>query len=172
MSRRTNEFQGKSAEQLRAEAAASRQRSEDSFERCDTDGFLSQWASDMTARLYEEQARIVEQGGKAMFKGLYHGERRVAAKLVEMPAYNRPHQTRLTWRLREDEVARFGRRFLPLGDRSRVQKALGLSEHYEMAAAEAKIGGSGRGLGGCASAYITFGRTGDEWGLDAERMPD
>jgi len=45
-------------------------RSAESFERCDTDGFLSQWASDVTGRLYDQLARVAEQGGKWMFAAL------------------------------------------------------------------------------------------------------
>lgn len=41
--------------------------SRDSFERCDTDGFLSQWASDMTAREHQLEAEIASHGGCAVF---------------------------------------------------------------------------------------------------------
>jgi hypothetical protein len=44
--------------------ARDRYRSADeSFERCDTDGYLSQWASQVTAQLYELCARVAEAGG-------------------------------------------------------------------------------------------------------------
>ena len=38
------------AAQLREAAAADRQAAYDSFERCDTDGFMSQWASGLVDR--------------------------------------------------------------------------------------------------------------------------
>lgn len=58
----------KTADDFRAEAAAHRQEAADSFERCDTDGFLSQWASGINARLADAKARIAESGGKASFE--------------------------------------------------------------------------------------------------------
>jgi hypothetical protein len=58
----------KTAEQYRAEAAAHRQEARDSFERCDTDGFLSQWASGINAQLADAQAKLAEAGGIATFQ--------------------------------------------------------------------------------------------------------
>ena len=48
------------AEELRAQAKQAHQDSIDSFERCDTDGFLSQWASDCSARLLSAEADLAE----------------------------------------------------------------------------------------------------------------
>lgn len=152
---------------LRQMAADSRQREAESFERCDTDGFLSQWTNAIGAQLYEAQAHIAERGGRAEFTGLYEGARRVRARLVSMPAYNAPWCTVYKWLLDAPEAARFGRKYLPSGDRSRVQKQLGLTERQELAPAVAFIGGKGKGLSGCASAYVTRRRTGDQWGSDA-----
>lgn len=56
---------------LRAEATAARRRSAASFDRCDTDGFMSQWAADSMARLYDVQAEILENGGVAEFPALF-----------------------------------------------------------------------------------------------------
>lgn len=61
------EYDARSADQLRAEAAQHEQDAQDSYERCDTDGFLSQWASGMTAQRKRLQATIVEAGGVATF---------------------------------------------------------------------------------------------------------
>lgn len=55
------------AEELRAEAAQHEQDAADSFERCDTDGFLSQWASGINARLDRLRADVVEAGGIGTF---------------------------------------------------------------------------------------------------------
>lgn len=57
----------KTATDLRAEAAQDFKDVEDSFDRCDTDGFLSQWASDINGRVKLAQATIAEHGGKALF---------------------------------------------------------------------------------------------------------
>lgn len=160
-------FRGKQndASALREMAARSRQAARDSFDRCDTDGFLSQWASDITAQQLERQAHIAEAGGRAQFTGLYQGKRRVAAKMVSSQFMGR---TRSSWLLRDDEAARFGRKWVPVGLRSRVQGKLGLTERQEWAPAVAYLGGNGRGLAGCASAFVAAKRTGDEWGLDSE----
>jgi hypothetical protein len=58
----------KTAEQFRAEAAAHRQDARDSWERSDTDGFLSQWASGINARMADDQAKLAEAGGIATFE--------------------------------------------------------------------------------------------------------
>ena len=57
----------KTADEYRAEAAQSSRDAADSFERCDTDGFLSQWASGLNARLALAKADLAEHGGIAAF---------------------------------------------------------------------------------------------------------
>ncbi len=59
------------AASLREAARQSRIRSLESFERCDTDGCVSQWAADSMARLYDVQAEILENGGVAEFPALF-----------------------------------------------------------------------------------------------------
>jgi hypothetical protein len=51
-------------------ATKARQQSADSFQRCDTDGFLSQWASDQMATRYDRLADIAANGGKSDFQAL------------------------------------------------------------------------------------------------------
>jgi hypothetical protein len=51
------------ADEWRAKAVASRKSSLDSFDRCDTDGFLSQWASDSMASTYYRLAEYADEGG-------------------------------------------------------------------------------------------------------------
>ena len=57
----------KTAAEYRAEAQAERLASQASFERCDTDGALSQWGSDMMAAVNHVLAELAEQGGMAEF---------------------------------------------------------------------------------------------------------
>lgn len=59
------------AASLREAARQSRIRSLESFERCDTDGCVSQWAADSMAQLYCAQAEILENGGEATFPALF-----------------------------------------------------------------------------------------------------
>lgn len=71
------------ATELRAEANAADKRAFDSFERCDTDGFLSQWASGITASRKRLEADLVDAGGVSQFRGLFDEDgRRVKAKRV------------------------------------------------------------------------------------------
>lgn len=57
-------FEGHTAAEWRAKATRSEQDAHDSFERCDTDGFLSQWASNQMATRYLAIARATERGGR------------------------------------------------------------------------------------------------------------
>ena len=57
-------------ETLRAKAAQHAQDREGSFDRCDTDGYLSQWASGLSADLCRLQATLAEQNGTAAFRFL------------------------------------------------------------------------------------------------------
>lgn len=60
-----------SPETLRAEAAQHERDAYESFERCDTDGFLSQWASGLSASQKRLQAEITEQGDSYEFPALF-----------------------------------------------------------------------------------------------------
>lgn len=72
------------AAKYRAEARGNHQRAYDSFERCDTDGYLSQWASGVMANRYEDAAKILEDGGCAEFVALFDLEGNlVPAKYAE-----------------------------------------------------------------------------------------
>jgi hypothetical protein len=151
------------AQQLRTAAAAHEAEAAASFDRCDTDGFLSQWAHGMNAQLNRAKAEIIENGGKDVFVGLYQGDRRVMAKQIDT-------KFGTSWLLHESEealIAVRGKPFLPTGPNSRVLASLGLSERQEEAPAYAVIGGSGKGLSGAATAFVTTRRAGDKWGQDA-----
>lgn len=58
---------GRTAEEHRAEAAKQYARVDESWQRSDTDGFLSQWAASLTGDLHRRNADIAEAGGKASF---------------------------------------------------------------------------------------------------------
>jgi len=146
------------AKALEAKARDAFQRAHDSFERSDTDGCVTQWASEWTGHLAQRQASILRDGKRDSFRGLFEGDRRVAARLITT-------QFGTSWLLRDDEAEKFGRTFIPQGDRSRVQKALGLHEAREHAPAWAKLESNGRGLG--ANVWVQTFRTGCKWGSDA-----
>ena len=51
-------------EEWRKMSISSSRSADESFDRCDTDGFLSQWASGQMSRLYEAIAELAEAGGE------------------------------------------------------------------------------------------------------------
>lgn len=55
-------FESVEAEVLRLQAADCSRRSRESFDRCDTDGFLSQWANDITAAERLREAELCNAG--------------------------------------------------------------------------------------------------------------
>jgi len=146
---RANEAQRQAeALRLREGAKTSQQKEEESFQRSDTDGFLSQWAHGIGARLDNARAEILESGGTAEFSRLFEDDREVPCREIE---------GRWGWSwmlLDDDDVAKFGRKFIPRGSKSRVQKQLGLCEKLVSKRAWAKIHSSGSGLASCASATI------------------
>ena len=73
-----------SATTLRTEAAQHEQDAADSFERCDTDGFMSQWASGCNAAKKRLQADIEDNGGRAEVPALFDlNGNLIPAKLID-----------------------------------------------------------------------------------------
>lgn len=63
-------FVDKTPDEFRALATGQHRKAEESFERCDTDGFVSQWASDYMGRGYTLAAQVAEAGGTWTFPAL------------------------------------------------------------------------------------------------------
>jgi hypothetical protein len=138
------------ASELREQAAACRAEAAASFERCDTDGFLSQWASGITARLKDTQAEIAEAGGTAVFARweLQKDGRRVLTRKVSTRYGEK-------WRIDEtDEWITYG------SERAAKRRGYEMGEVIERAEAGACIAGSGTGLSGAASCYVKVFRKG------------
>ena len=92
------------AQDLRDRAARARQASAESWERSDTDGFLSQWASDTMARRYSDAADVAEAGWKINVLALfYNGE--IAS------TDQRDGQYGFYWILNDATAEAFGKRF-------------------------------------------------------------
>jgi hypothetical protein len=139
----------------REKAAECHQRAGESFERSDTDGFLSQWASGITARLHEVQAEIARNGGKAQFVALFNlsGER-IRARVIRS-------RYGLCWMLLNDKDEATGE-FAPYRPRNPLTLAKkGYREDLEWAPAAACLDTpkGARGLGGAASVYVKVYRT-------------
>lgn len=64
-------YKGKTAEQWRAKSRASHQRSAESFDRSDTDGFMSQWAADMAGMEYSRCADLAERNSLWEFTAVF-----------------------------------------------------------------------------------------------------
>lgn len=137
------------AAKLRKEVQDCYRAKEESFQRSDTDGFLSQWASGMSARVADRKAEILDNGGYAPTPGLFEGDRIVKAKIIDSKFGQ-------CWLLAEEEQAKFGTVFVPVayGKVSRKQKKFGLHEKTIYQPAWVKVDGKGTGLSGCASAYV------------------
>jgi hypothetical protein len=91
-----------------AQAQACVTRSAESFERCDTDGFLSQWAADSTAREYRAKAEWAREHGYVTTRALFDTDGQVLS--------THEHEGRWgeCWVLRDDAAERFGKRFVTL----------------------------------------------------------
>ena len=134
----------------RAKEAECRKRREESWERSDTDGFLTQWANGICAQEHRLQAEIYENDGKSEFVGLFEratGER-IAAKLIE-------GKYGLCWAFC-DEDGNFTGRFIGHSQgtkRSKIWKE-GFELRQELAPAKATVKGQGTGLSGTAWACV------------------
>lgn len=138
------------AEELKKSAAHYERLREESFERSDTDGFLTQWAMGICGRRDRLQAEIEENNGLSTFTGLYEraSGKRVAAKLIN-------GKFGLCWAFC-DENGKFTGRFLGHSKgtkRSRLYKE-GFELREEEAPAKAVIQGEGTGLSGQAWAAV------------------
>lgn len=149
----------KTAQEYREMAAQDRSDKAESFERCDTDGFMSQWASGMMARLNDALAEIADNGGTAQFPCLMEGDRRVEAILQNVYC-KYTYSYKFQWLLGQGEARKYGRKTIPFSGRSgksRIQKKHGLSEAQETAPADAKIDAPHGG--GATSCYVLVYRT-------------
>lgn len=125
---------------LRAQAAQRLQAVQESWERSDTDGFLSQWAGSLSARRDEAQAIILDNGGTSDFPALFQDGVLVAAKLI---------QTRfgLKWGvLASDDPKSAVTQWLAPG--TRAAKKHGFTLGTVQAPAKAILDSSGHGLSG------------------------
>ena len=140
-----------SPEQHRRLAAAADKEAYDSFERCDTDGFLSQWAMGLSAQKHRLAAEIAENGGRHSFPALFDLE----GKLVPAKLVNTRYGE--TWAVLDGDdphgdVAKWvGRsRAESIEGRVRAMEKKGYREGRVMARAKADIVGTGHGLSGTA----------------------
>ena len=139
-------YAGKTAAEWRKEVNAQQAEREASFQRCDTDGFVSQWAHGICASRDDRKAECAKTNGQELFTVLVDAKtgERVDAKLVD-------GQWGTSWMLAPEAKACYGgKTWVTCGKGSRIQRELGLKEVAEWADAYITLGGSGTGLSGTA----------------------
>lgn len=159
------EAQLKQIEGLEQEAKDALRRQEESWERSDTDGFLSQWANGMTASLNRRKIEVLKAGGYAQFWVLCHGDTVISSESVTFSLHDQPWIKTTKWKVENEHLhITNGRKWIPVqrGDKpGRIAKSFGLHEEQRWFKAEARIMGSGTGLSGCANAYVGVERVRD-----------
>lgn len=156
-----------SEKELLNKAAECEDEKEASFERCDTDGFLSQWASGLSAELYRKQAEIKHNGGWYEFPALFDlNGNRVRAKLTTRPVYGAHWLTEDVWQFytKDDRSTYKFIRAFPKRETTMTNK--GYIEGKELADAIAFMDGRGHGLSG--SAWVSVKRLDNGYPVDAK----
>lgn len=142
------------AQELREQARRMEQEAVESFERSDTDGFLSQWASNISASRARLEAALIEDGGMTETTALFLLDGTLASTHKGEGQYG-PY-----WVLNDEAAERLGRRFLSTSQaakpevRSRNNAKKGVAVGRIRVRGEAVIEGRGRGLSGTAWATI------------------
>ena len=145
-------YNGKSAQEYRDEAAAMRQRSADSFERCDSDGFVSQWADNVLASEAMAKAALAEKGGVIDAPALFLADGTLASTHYRTDGQYGPY-----WVLNNRAAEAYGKRFF---SPSRAQKAAtrrknnaakGFTVGTIRVAGHVTLAGGGTGLAGAMS---------------------
>lgn len=143
----------KQADEMDARSRRHRAEREASFDRCDTDGFISQWASGICGTRDAYQAEILRNGGMSTFPGLFDANtgKRVPAVLCYVANKFAPWKgDREVWRIEGPD--RKAVEWVTNGPRATA--ARGYVVKSEEAPAEAYIAGKGYGLSGQAWAAI------------------
>lgn len=132
----------------REAAAMHEKRAADSFERSDTDGFLSQWADSLSAERARMRADLMERGGTSKFLALFDLDGNyVTARRVE-------GRFGASWYI---PGAPKGARYAPYHPVRRDTLAKrGYVEGYVIRPAMVEFTGSGRGLSGAATVRPTI----------------
>lgn len=146
-------------------------KAQESFDRCDTDGFLSQWAHQMNGIKAQEQARVDENGGMWRFLALFDADTEaiVPAKLIST-RYGQ------AWALLEstDPRSAFTGQFVNPSEARKAETRRknmvkkGYREGLVWAPAKADFVGGGSGLGGAANMQVGVVRTDAGFDADAE----
>jgi hypothetical protein len=152
-----------------AKAAAHDQAAAESFARCDTDGFVSQWAHSVLGQEARLQAEIDRNGGRHEFPALFDLDGNlVAAKLID-------GQYGMVWGVfaSDDLTGRVIAWVAPsyaakAATRNRNMAKKGYTEGRVLAPAKAELGGGGSGLAGAMNVRAVARRTDGGFSRDVE----
>ncbi len=157
------------ADEHRQKAAQLSQDAQDSFERSDTDGFLSQFASTVMSSKELLQARIVDNGGKWEFRALFD----LKGNLIPAKTFENQYRD-TTWGILETEdpqssfVAYVSQS--KANDKTKFIKNMAKKGYYVGAVevpAYADLAGSGKGMGGLCSVHAVVRRSDGGFSADA-----
>ena len=152
-------YHGRTATQWRKMAQGNRDRAQGSFEACDTDGALAQWANTAMARKYELCARLAEHNGIWEFPALFT----LTGALVPDAVYIRTSMGKWVWRIGKGAtVAWFNESKAVSGAlRRKNDAAKGFALGTIRTRAYVGTSGSGRGVAGALSVGYYIGRDED-----------
>lgn len=161
------------SDRLRQEAADHDQAAADSFDRCDTDGFLTQWAHGLSAERKRRQAQIQDEGGTAVFPALFDlAGNLVAAKLLVIEDKFKGYGTRTVWAVLEndDPDSKVVQWVTAFPARTSTMTNKGFREGHVRAAAKAVTWAppGARGLGGATQVQVIDQRTDGGFSRDVE----
>jgi hypothetical protein len=132
-------------ESLRELARRKENDAHESFQRCDTDGALSQWASEINARRLYTEADILENNGLAEFPALFTLDGELVTAIVIDGRFGP------CWMLLDNNGESLGK-FVPFTPARRSTLAnKGYTQGTVLRPARAKVGAH---KGGMATAYI------------------
>jgi hypothetical protein len=127
-----------SVEELRSRATERDLAAIESFERCDTDGYLSQWGSNVMSRVYTHAATLAENGWKDEFVRLADLEGNlVNAKLID-------GQYGTCWAMTDTQGQFTGQFISAFPKRESTMAKKGYREVYVMAPATVANNGTGQ----------------------------
>lgn len=149
-------YKGKTADQWRDMAKRSEGKKQESIDRSDTDGALSQMARSLNAREYQLCARLAERDGIWEFPALFT----LTGALVPDAVYIRTRQGKWVWRIGKGEGAQwFNESIAKDGFRRRKNDAI-KGFYVGTIRARGYVGstGAGRGSGGMLSVGYFIGQ--------------
>lgn len=126
------------AEELEHKAAVHDEERSRSQTESDSDGYLSQWSSGVTASRDRLEVEILRNGGYAEFTVLVDKHGDIIADEIDKDDYGNRH-----WILWSGVRTKYDRFFIPFGDNSRIQKQFKMSQVKYWSPAKAVIGNNG-----------------------------